>query len=262
MTVVIGSGFVAEEFSKWGFPIIGRDQFEWDGRNPDFYKLKKLLSPYEYVINTIAATDTKYCQTNPDYAIDLNINFIKFLNNVCDSNESKLIQISTGCVYEPCPYTEEYLEDDPISVYTLTKALGEQLINCNKNIIIRPRLIFGPTPHKNNLFDKIKNYSKFLTGKQSVSSTSTIVEATINLISKNAVGVFNVVQSGAISIMEIAEIMGLKIDGPLIKEELRSKKSLTSPEIVLSSTRLHEYYVPNSAIEEVGICYSKWCSLS
>jgi dTDP-4-dehydrorhamnose reductase len=258
--IVLGSGFVAREFSKWGYPTISRKEFEWNAQFPQYYKLKCLLEPYTHVVNTIAASDTKRCQNDPAYAMDLNIDFIKFLNDICRVLGIQLIHISTGCVYEPCPYSGVYSETDPLSTYTLTKALGECLIDSH-NIILRPRLIFGPERHKNNLFDKIKNYTKFLTEPQSITSTTTIVEATKTLIDQRASGIFNVVQTDYLSITEIANIMGLKVEGDLLKNELREKSSLTSPEIQLSSDKLHEYYIPRTASDEVRQCFTQWHSV-
>lgn len=258
--IVLGNGFLGQEFKNKGYLTISRKEYEWGKSGP--LELLPLIEPYDVVINTIAFTNTKESQTYPQLSIKTNFEFVSYLKSACEYMNKKIVHISTGCIYRPFPFDyTSYSEDAPFSVYTLTKLLGETQLDDN-DLIIRPRLIFGPSPNPSNLFDKLKNHSKFLEGDQSFTSTTTIVEAVEELLKNGACGIFNVAQEGVTSIMEIAKILGFNVKGKLNFKDFEKEKQLTSPQIELNCSKLHEYYKPRQILDEITSCGSLWTKAS
>lgn len=105
--------------------------------------LLKILNDreYDYVINCIGILN-KDAEDNPDKAIWFNSYFPHLLENSLKEKHTKLIHISTDCVFsgKKGGYTENDVKDG-IGFYAQSKALGE-VIN-NKDITIRTSII-GP----------------------------------------------------------------------------------------------------------------------
>ena len=91
-----------------------------------FFKENKI----EACINCAAYTAVDKAEDEEDIAREINASAVKKLANVCKSNNSLLIHISTDYVFDGTSI-RPYLEDDPVSpnsVYGKTKAEGEQNI--------------------------------------------------------------------------------------------------------------------------------------
>tara|TARA_Y100000991_G_scaffold74397_1_gene56007 strand:+ start:446 stop:1315 length:870 start_codon:yes stop_codon:yes gene_type:complete len=89
--------------------------------------LIQYLKP-NFIINCIGIVKKHSDSNNPLASIKVNSLFPHLLSNICEENNSKLIHISTDCVFSGKSgfYTEKD-QTDPIDLYGRTKLLGEVL---------------------------------------------------------------------------------------------------------------------------------------
>lgn len=100
----------------------------------------------DYIINCVGVL-IKGANDNPANAIYLNSYLPHFLAKLCDNIGSKLVHVSTDCVFsgERGGYTEQD-EKDGKDIYAKTKALGE--VENSKHLTLRTSII-GPELKKN-----------------------------------------------------------------------------------------------------------------
>jgi dTDP-4-dehydrorhamnose reductase len=132
-------------------------------------KAKEIFSGFkpEIVIHTAAHTNP-ILQSNQDPTdiYDINVNATKYLAELCDKYNSKLIYISTDLVY--AGYRGSMLEEDakiiPVSLYAETKLMGEMIIKetFNHYLILRTALLYGfglnhSRCHFHNMYENLKS---------------------------------------------------------------------------------------------------------
>lgn len=116
----------------------------------DTIKLKKIITDnqFDFVINCIGILN-KDAEDHPSKAIWFNSYFPHFLEEITKESETKVIHISTDCVFngKKGQYREDDFKDGE-GFYAQSKALGE--IRNNKDITIRTSII-GPELNKNGI---------------------------------------------------------------------------------------------------------------
>ena len=181
--LILGDGLLGKEIAS---------QTKWDvasrklGNLPDindFGELSNLIYTYDVVINCIAYTDTYLPNKQPHY--DVNYKFATDISDVCNNEDVKLVHISTEFVYannEGLP-TEDDIPIPNNTWYGYTKLLADEYIQlCNPNYLICREL------HKPNPFP----YNEVWKVQTSGDTVDKIANLIIQLINKNASGVFNV----------------------------------------------------------------------
>ena len=119
----------------------------------DINELREIIqnSNFDYIINCIGILN-KDAEDNPSKSIWFNSYFPHFLEEITANSSTKIIHISTDCVFngKKGGYTENDVKDG-IGFYAQTKSLGE--INNEKDLTIRTSII-GPelTEHGIGLF--------------------------------------------------------------------------------------------------------------
>lgn len=116
----------------------------------NFIELENLIKKTNpnFIINCIGLLN-KSAEDRPDKAILINSYLPHFLENITQNSISKIIHISTDCVFSG--YEGNYTEASPkngIGFYAQSKALGE-VIN-NKDLTIRTSII-GPEINSNGI---------------------------------------------------------------------------------------------------------------
>ncbi|QXU41671.1 SDR family oxidoreductase [Pedobacter sp. D749] len=103
---------------------------------------------FDYIVNCIGILN-KDAEDNPSKAIWFNSYFPHYLEEVTKKNNTKIIHISTDCVFsgKRGAYTENDVKDG-MGFYAQSKALGE--LNNNKDITIRTSII-GPELNENGI---------------------------------------------------------------------------------------------------------------
>ena len=105
----------------------------------DLKNIKQLVSEADVVLNSIAMIKQK-TSVSPEEFLEVNGIFPHKLAQICWFSETRLIHISTDCVFSGKRgwYSEEDVPD-PIDVYGVSKAVGE--IRYGKNLTLRTSII-------------------------------------------------------------------------------------------------------------------------
>lgn len=174
----------------------------------DFTEIEKIIvnGKYNVVINCIGILN-KSAENDKANAVLLNSYLPHFLAKVTKNSNTKIIHISTDCVFsgEKGQYTETELCDGR-SFYARSKALGE-LVD-DKNLTIRTSIV-GPDIKSEGIgllnwfmqsSGKITGYDKVIWTGQTTLQLAKTVEAAI---SANASGLYNMVPNFPISKYEL-----------------------------------------------------------
>jgi len=181
--LVIGDGLLGSEIVKqtnWDYISRKKDGIEFT--NLESYQSK--LYQYDTILNCVAFTDT-YSQ---DRENNRNINYVAVteLSDFCSNQNKKLIHISTDYVYSNSinNATEDDLPLISENWYSYYKLLADEYIQLKNDNFLICRCSFKPNPFPYNKawIDHVGNFDY----------VNNISEVIINLIKKDACGVFNV----------------------------------------------------------------------
>ena len=257
---VLGSGFLALEYAGYGYEKIGRDKLEITHKllqNRSSYSiLDKILGDYDVIVNCIGISNTRYCEDRANWEEVHCINGILpgYLSKWCERRDKQFIHISTGCLYaeshRPCT------EDDFIEAhcnYAVSKFVGEMGCNPERDIILRPRLLFSHRViNGNNLICKLQQFTAFVDEFNSITHTYDIVGASEALLKSQAQGIYNIANDGVFTIYEIARMIKKrflaigqdpKID-KMTAQDLRSSQNLYLVNNVMDLTKIKQFYKP------------------
>ncbi|MGD9275755.1 MAG: sugar nucleotide-binding protein [Candidatus Pacearchaeota archaeon] len=253
--IVLGRGFLGKKFEMKGFEVFGKNEFYMDFSNTE--NSLKQLSKYDVIINCMGKSNTRYCENRENFEEVLYSNgFIpKILSKFCQEKGKKFVHISTGCLYDKKGVAQR--ETDFIAAhcnYTLTKWVGEQGCNPNRDLILRPRLYFSDFNDDDNLLCKLSKFKQFVEEQNSFSSLDVIVDSTKKLLEKNQAGIFNVACEENLSVIAMARLIGL--DGKEItEEELHKSEGLYLINNIMDLSKLKKFYSPPKLKDEVLRCY-------
>ncbi len=250
---VLGKGYLGSTFAKYGYTVLGREDFYIDCGCPDGY-LDTIFESYDVIINCIAKSNTRFCEENFLSACVSNSKVPSILSNWCASNGKKFVHVSTGCLYDINNIPQR--ETDTLAAhcnYTLTKWIGEKYCNAERDLIIRPRLFFDNSERPSNLLNKIKKFKKLCRELDSVSSTDVVVNAILTLIENDATGIFNVACDGYISMWDIGHLMGLDKDFISI-DEIRKEQGLYLVNNIMDLSKLKKHFTPPMIEDEIIRC--------
>ena len=168
----------------------------------------------DLLINTVALTNVDFCEDNPGLAHKLNVESAKYIAELANSLQIKLVHISTDHVFDgENPWRSENDNTCPLNVYASTKILAEKQVSeiCPESLIIRTNF-FGWGPSNRQSFSdwiiqSIQNNKK-LTMFTDVMFTPIITDELVNTIMKlvniNANGLFHVSGKDRISKYDFA----------------------------------------------------------
>ena len=184
------------------------------------YKAESVMNFYDFdwVVNCAGVTgvpNVDACEDIKAETMEGNALFPVNLQKLCEGYSTKFAHFSSGCIYEG-KITDEYADPNFFgSTYSVSKGVSDILLK-DRCLIFRVRLPFDGTHSPKNLLQKLYNYSKsgklVEGGLNSISDIDEAVEHAANLIERNASGPYNLVNEGAITTHEIAEMMELQCD--------------------------------------------------
>jgi len=249
-TIVLGRGFLGNEFQRQGYEVYSRREFIWPCE-------LDTLERYNTIINCIGIADTRGCERAENWprVMSVNTTLVGALSDYCQSHGKKLVHISTGCVYDQnnSPQNEDSFTASHCR-YVVSKLAAEY--ECSpKDLILRPRLYFSDLPDKNNLLSKLPKFSQHLTEINSFTSTATIVEATTALLNADQCGVFNVAQRGYGTIQQVASCLGIDAKPPMTGEQLQHSQGLALVNNILDISKLEQFYRPRELFHEMARCW-------
>ena len=201
---------------------------------------------------------------NPKNAIYLNAYFPHWLKEICENLNSKLIHISTDCVFSGLngSYDEDSIKDSN-DIYGKTKSLGE--FNSNDHLCIRTSIIGPELKGKGEgLIHWLFNQNGKIYGYKNVywSGVTTLeLSKAINFSIKNNIdGLWNLTNGEAISKYSLIE----KIIKEFSKKniELLTDKNKRSNKSLISKREIN-YMVPNydMMLKDLFVFYSNNKSL-
>lgn len=274
MNLLLGaSGYVGSAFEQHFkanlIPYVTYPSFRFRFNEREFEKFV-LTNKIKQIFNCTGFTgkpNVDSCELieNKIPALEANAFLPLQLHNICRKFEIKLIQISSGCIYndtqcekglEP---THEFSEIDTPnfsfyqhkhSWYSGTKALGEQLINCSSEysntLICRLRIPFNSVNNNRNYLNKVINYNTLLNATNSFSQLEEFVGACVDLSDNDYGGIYNLTQPGFMTTKEIVEMLKryrVVSDKTFFRSVEDFEKITTAPRsnCVLDSSKAHRH---------------------
>ena len=168
------------------------------------------------------------------------------------------VHVSSGCVFNSSSQDRVFEENNSPnfqgSYYSKTKLLSEDLLLDFPVLILRPRMPFDASLNPRNLLTKIPTYSGLLNVKNSMTFLPDFVKAASELIRLNALGVYNIVNTGTISPYEIGLLYKELVDSeadfkPLSNEELNELVDAQRSNCSLSNKKLTDAGIKMQPIE-------------
>jgi dTDP-4-dehydrorhamnose reductase len=257
---ILGGGFLGQTLKK--------EHPEWDLiRSSELLEDQLLtingqgvLNKFDVIINTIAETDTRRCESKEARIVQqcfrLNSLLPLNLSEYCKKTQKKLIHISTACLYAENTIGEvdEYSYLSPKTAYSLQKYYGEKTLNPN-DLIIRGRLFFGQYNFKSNLITKIKKFKTLSDDYNSFTSVHSISRILPLLLDKNAKGAYNVVAEQSSSLYQLLTENGITD----IMKYVPSVNEYQAPNLIVRNTRLKELgIVVENLNEEFSRCFKNY----
>lgn len=257
--IVLGKGFLGKKFEQKGFEVWGKDEFKLIEGDQIIFSLEttlSLLQDYDIIINCIAKSNTRWCEEPENFkgALWSNGTVPGLLSRFCLANGKKFVHVSTGCLYDSGSHPDT--EDDFMAAhcnYTVTKWVGEKGLN-DRDLIMRPRLLFGDFKDKGNLLCKLPKFTHFLDAYNSYISVSVLVDAIMALLERKQSGIFNVACDGIATVHQLAKTIGLNGIG-ITEDELHQQEHLYLVNNIMNLDKLKQFYQPPDLMTEVKRCW-------
>lgn len=248
--VVLGRGFLGQEFERQGFTVYGRDKFLAEAYDV------AVLDEFDVIINCIAKTDTRWCEdkANIDTVLQVNSFLPGRLSQYCQKFGKKFVHISTGCLYEKQNSAESsFLAAH--CLYTVSKWAGEAKLQPD-DLIIRPRLFYSPIHAPNNFLVKLPAYKRYVWDQlDSFTLTEDVPKAVNALLKAEQSGTFNVCSQGSASVWQLAcFLMDEKLPHTTI-DQVRSEQDLHLVNCTMNTDKLEEYFMPSELWSAMARCW-------
>jgi len=180
--------------------------------------VQKIFNNYniEFIFHFAAYTNVDNAEIEKEKCFNVNVIGTQNLTEFSIKFNIPILYISTDYIFDGTkPITECYTEEDkpnPINYYGWTKLKGEEEILKNKkHFIIRTEWLYGQNSQKknfvSNLVNKIKNNEEIkIVSDQygTLTSYNTVNLVILELIKNNKFGIYNVVNYGYSSRLDIA----------------------------------------------------------
>ncbi len=205
MITLVGHGYIgcsiAEELRSQNLPFAWvRHTDRWQASGP-------IINAAGY----IGFPNVDACETKQEETMEGNV----FWPLQCErmAGDLPVIHISSGCVYQGGPFSEEDPPNFTGSFYSYSKVKQQQALAryMDKSYLLRMRMPFGLKDHPKNLITKFKQYKTLVNGLNSLSRTEDVSKTAV-FFAKNLpqAGIYNLVNPGYIENKEIADILGLE----------------------------------------------------
>ena len=184
-----------------------------------------ITNDYDWVVNAAGVTGTPNvdgCELIKPETYKGNALFPIELYNLCQQHNVKLAHFSSGCIYEGV-ITDVNADPNYFgSTYSVSKGISDMFLK-DKALVFRIRMPFTGVNEAKNYLTKVYKYSnngKLVDlGKNSMTDLDEAVLVACNLIEQNETGPHNLINQGAITMPELADIMGIENPQYYTKEE-------------------------------------------
>ena len=205
MITLVGHGYIGSAIAK--SLRAQKIAFDWVSHSHGF-------SPSGPVINAagfIGSPNVDECEKQKPLTIMGNVAWPL----ACESyaGAAPVIHISSGCVYQGGPFTEDDPPNFAGSFYSYSKVLQQEVLKpyLGKSYLLRMRMPFSTDEHPKNLLTKFRQYQTLVDGENSLSRVEDVVKVAI-FFAQNLPepGIYNLTNPGSVTNREIADLMGLK----------------------------------------------------
>lgn len=205
--LIFGNGYLGNKFNK----VLKNSIIDLAKIN-DEQAVKKSIEKYnpEVVINCAGragSPNIDWCENHKLETLDSNLRGPLTLLKVCREMNQYWVQLGSGCIYQGDNNGNGWSEDDLPnfigSYYSKTKATLNNILADFPVLQLRLRMPIDNQPGPRNLINKITNYKKVISIPNSVTVVDDLIIAMKTLIDKKAIGIYNIVNPGAITHEEI-----------------------------------------------------------
>lgn len=219
---LLGNNIVKELSSKYEIAGVDLADEQLFGCHKECFDLKDQRALKESIlkfkpdilIHTAAAVNVDRCETERNFAYELNVGVTKNLVQICREQHIKMIYISTDAVYNG-EKKELYCENDqvaPVNYYGTTKLAGEQEVQKLEDYLILRTNIYGVNIQEKKSFGEwivdALNKGEELRMFKDIYFSPIVVNELAQLIDKciekNLIGLYHACATGDISKYEFA----------------------------------------------------------
>ena len=192
-----------KELEKRGHQVVGCHH--------DINHSDRFTDDVDVVVNCAARTNIDWCENNKWATLWSNTLGAYNLARACQLSGKKYVLVSSACIFESLNETDwkdEFSKPNPQCFYAETKAMAEKLVReINPDtLIIRIRLPLSEVPHPRNTINKLLTYNKLQTNQESVTVMEDAIPVMIDLMERQEVGPFHLINEGTISPDEIGDL--------------------------------------------------------
>lgn len=223
----------------------------------DVGKLLDQVQP-SIVINCAGKTgrpNIDWCEDHPVETMSVNVAGPIILATECAKRQIRMVHLGSGCIYQGTGpgylgNQEGYSETDPPnfrgSLYSRSKILSEEALDAFSGVLqLRLRMPFDGSGHPRCLITKLVNYRSIIDVPNSVTWVSDLVTTTLELIRRERIGIWNIVNPGAVRHSEILDLYREIVDPSFTYETilvgtLLQRVKAERSNCVLSTKKLEE----------------------
>ena len=221
--LVFGSGYLGKSIMNL------KDHYNLESTKASEKKIRSvsdvdselLANQPDVVINTIAKTgrpNVDWCESNKEETLFSNTTVPLMILDACKRAGIQMVHIGTGCLYrtenefaesrlEASNTHQKFSENDEANFlpgyYSKTKYYADRFLVEHDVLILRPRQMFDGSHNERNLICKLIKYNRLINTHNSMVYIPDLIDAMSKLILGNQKGIFNVVNSGAITPYQI-----------------------------------------------------------
>lgn len=202
------------------------------------------------VINAAGVTgvpNVDWCESNKQQTIRANIIGALNVADVCFLNDTHMINLGTGCIYEydlehPMGGNSGFTEDDIPnfhgSFYSHSKGMLDDLLKNYPNVLnLRLRMPISSDFHPRNFIVKISKYQKVINIPNSMSILDDLLPLISQMAERRLIGTLNFVNPGVISHNEILDLYKEYVDPSFTYQNF----SVEEQDQVLKAKRSNNY---------------------
>ena len=246
--LILGKGYIGREL---------QNHFKCAISTKKIYSLQDALSVLaskkpDIIINCIGHTGKKNvddCELKIDKTLHSNTFIPIILAEACLRKKVKLVHICSGCIYhydykKDNPIPESKMPDHYDLFYNRTKIYSgivlENIARHHHVLIVRIRLPLDNKPHPKNILTKLIKYKKIINLPNSVTYLPDFLEALDHLLKRNASGLYNIVNKGALRYPALLDVYRKHV--PAFHYSIVKLKNLdlVRPSLILSTRKLEK----------------------
>lgn len=208
--IVFGKGFLGQKLSSYL-------NYELSSLNVlDTFALQHYLDEQKptIVVNAVGKTgrpNIDWCETHREETIQGNVVAALNLAIECKKRNIYFVHLGSGCIYQGYQDGRGYTEEDEPNghfeqFYAKTKVWSEKILKELDCLQIRLRMPIDDVESDRNTINKVLKYTQVIDTKNSMTVVPDLLICVRELIAKRKTGVYNVVNEGLISPVEIMQL--------------------------------------------------------